>query len=320
MAVSPPSTVVATSIAFRAYAQDLFAGVGQSALFRMLADVLPDGGDYTQQHNILEAMPVIREWVGSRQFPDALLSTVTGIPKTYEKSFKEDRKRADKSSGEVLLQRLTKWLGNPENDLDKIITEYLLSNPIGYDGVALFATNHPRGPADAPTQGNFTTSALSGPQHRAALVAGSSLRDENGEPFNVQYNVLMVGPALAPLARELTGSTRRFALNATGVEAAASVVAATTAPNFGDRQIFDGGDLTVVVNPRFVGAFAQRYLYLDTTKGVMPVAAYRGETQVDERIDPQGDNVFERDEYEWGVRHDLTLLPGAWQVAYLGAP
>ncbi|MBP7550381.1 MAG: Mu-like prophage major head subunit gpT family protein [Gemmatimonadaceae bacterium] len=318
MAMNPSTNVQSASIAFRAYATDLFAGTGQRALFRTFSEVFPAGTEYTQQLNVLEALPVIRKWVASREFPDAQFATVSATPEPYEKSFSENVEIANRSSGDALMARLTRWLGNPDRDFDKIVTEYMLSNPTGYDGVALFASNHPRGPAGATTQSNTSTTALSGPQHRAAMVVGSTLRDETGESFEIQYDALMVGPALAALAREITGSTRRFALNAAGAEATASVVAATTAPNFGDLTVYDGGEVMVVVNPRFVGTYANYYLYVDSTKGAKPIAVFQGETSVTERTSPDSEPVFTRNVYEWGVKHVLTLLPGAWQTAYLG--
>lgn len=318
--MSPSTAVAAASIAIRAYMTELFAKSGSRALYKFFADMMPAGTELTQSIMVLEALPVMRKWVGSRHFPDAMFRKLDASVDTYEKSFKEKRKVINSLAGEVLMAALQRWAGSPDRDLDKILTDFLFTNPTCYDGGSLFATNHPGGPSDSPTQGNYSTTALSGPQHRAVLTAGSSLRDENGEPLEVQYRILMVGPKLAPLARALTGSQRQISINNTGAEATSGVVATSTSPVF-DMQVFDGGEILVVVNPRFVGtAHENKYLYLDPSMGVYPVVAFPGEVQVDTITEPTSEIVFMHDEYAFGVRLDITLLAGAWHTAFLGNP
>lgn len=321
MAVSSPNAFQSTSIAFKAYADDVFGHEGRRAPQFGMFCALDSTDRFTVEHDVLEALPVVREWIGSRQEPDAQFATVRGIARTWEKTFSEDRKRALSGAADgQLLRRLMMWLGSPDMDLDKIATDFLVSNPTGYDGVSLFSSSHPRGPGGG-TQSNTSATALSGAQHRSVMVSGSSFGDVYGEPFGIQYDTLMVGPALAPLARELTGSTRYAAINASGAEATSAVVAAAEVPSANRLTIYTGGELNVVVNPRFIGtSLANKYLYLDTSKQARPIVAYRyqGGSRVVERTQDTDQSRWSQDRYEWAAEHDLVLVPGAWQVAFYG--
>lgn len=320
MAVSPQHSFQATAIAFRAIADEVFdpsrRPVGPYSLFTEVGDV----DAYVNEFDVLESMPVVREFLGAREFHDVVFAYVRATPKTFEKSFSEDRKRAI-SDPAGLLRRLTSWLGSAEQDFDKIVHDFLFTNPTGYDGVSLFSTSHPRGP-NGGTQSNRSTTALSGAQLRAVSAAMASLRDANGEPFGIQPDTIIVGPNLAALAREITGSTRFAAINASGVEATSSVVAAATVPNANGLRVYDGGEMAVVVDPRFVGSWADRYLLLDTTRGAKPIMAmrFRGGSRVVERVTDTDESRWAYDRYEWAVEHDVVLAPGAWQVAHLGGP
>jgi phage major head subunit gpT-like protein len=323
MGVSQSNAFQSTSIAFKAYADDVFSHDGRRAPQFSMFTALDSTDRYAVEHDVMEALPVVREWVGTRQEPDVIFATVRGVARTWEKTFSEDRKRALSGAADgQLLRRLMSWLGSPDMDLDKIATDYLVSNPTGYDGVAVFSASHPRGPGGG-TQSNTSATALSGAQHRSVITSGSGFGDVYGEPFGIQYDTLMVGPALAPLARELTGSTRFAAISASGVEATSGVVAAAEVPSANRLQVFTGGEMNVVVNPRFIGSsLANKYLYLDTSKSARPIVAYRfqGGSRVVERMQDTDQSRWAADRYEWAAEHDLVLVPGAWQVAFFGGP
>lgn len=311
-----------TQIAFQAVAEEFFNRSRQQGYFdpfckRGTTDSVINTKD------VIESMPTLRKWVGEKEYRDSRYSSVTTRVEPYEKSFEEKRLVIEQGLRDgTLTQRIQQNFGAlMDADLDLIATEYLLSNPTCYDGTALFNASHPRGPSGA-TQSNYSTTALSGTQHNAVLVAMASLRDINGVSWRIQPKILMVGPALASTAREVTGSLMRYAaINAAGAEATASVVAASSVDNFRGLDVFTGGTIDVVVNPNFVGTHAAKYLYLSAAGDARPMSLdiYKRPRAVSlTRMEDAP--RFNNDVFRYSLEVDLCLSPGAWQSAYLGAP
>lgn len=280
------------------------------------------GGEMMIEHQVLEALAPIRKWVGERQFRDVVFAIVRGYKETYEKSHEIDRKRARTLTGEQLQTRLVRWLGSPEIDLDKIVHDVTFlggTGPTCYDGVALFSASHPRG-KDNAVQSNTSATAWSVAQHEAVMLAGAALTDAYGENIGIGYDTIVVGAKLARQLRDFLKPDRVQALSAAGVEATASVVAATTGPSAKGLTVYEGGAMRLIIDPRFsIGSTLEsKYLYLDTSKGVKPMHLYRGESFLTSRTAPETDNAFYRDVLQWGVTHDIIMVPGAWQVAFFG--
>lgn len=320
MGILNPTDLKATSLAFEELSIDFFSRATLSPLMGIFTDVGTTDTLTTRIH-LLETLPLMREWLDDVAYEDLRYSWVTGEVKKYKKAFEIERLHASALTGAGLFDLVAKaFSGAAETDYERFCTAYLLSSPTGYDGVGLFSASHPRGPAGA-TQSNTSTTALDAGQHQAVMIAGASLRDMNGEPWGVQYDTLMVGPSLAPTARQITGSDvgRVVAVSAAGAESGTRV-AASTIKNVAGLQIYEGGEMRVVVNPRFVGAHAAKYLYLDTTKGVSPIAMRVYDERSYALTDVDSPERVKRDVYQYGVESDFALLPAAWQVAYLGAP
>lgn len=145
---------------------------------------------------------------------------------------------------------------------DKFATEVITGNATGIDGVALLHNSHPYGSGGA-TWDNLTTDALGFASFNAGIVAMESLLGENGEPLNISPTHLMVGPGLSRTALEVVGAVRPFAMNASGVEAATSVLATTGIGNV------LAGRVEVIVNRRL--SSTEWYL-MDLGKEAKPVA------------------------------------------------
>lgn len=308
----------------RMIAEDVFdMSMRRPAVFDVFASTDTLGDELMIEHQVIEALQPIRKWVGERQFKDVIFAVVRGYKETYEKSFEIDRKRAKSMTGQQIVARVSSWLGKPEVDFDKIVHDLAFiggTGPTGYDGVSLWNASHPRGAAGA-VQSNISTTAWSIAQHEAVVLAGAALTDVYGENLGIQYDTIVVGPALARQLRDfLNAQARVQALSAAGVEATASVVAATTGPSAKGLTIYDGNGYTLVIDPRFAvgSSLANKYLYLDSSKGVKPVAFYRGETDLTALTDPTDANMFNRDFMQWGIRHDIAVMAGAWQVAFYG--
>lgn len=267
--------------------------------------------------DVLEAMPVVRKWVGAKVFQSILASKLSVSVETYEKSFAISRLdlMADKMG--MVTKRLGDFLrGDGSGEIDKICSDALISNsgngPTCYDGQALFSTTHPR--SNGTTWSNKTTSALSFAQFDAIMVAGMSLRDDNGEPMRISYDTLVVGPKNQKIAMEITQSTERvIGVDNAGIETGTRI-AATSIPN-----VYGGGQTTLIVDPRLVGTADDYYYLLDTTRGAKPIVYFSFRDPEAITMDQMNDtNRFLNDQFLYSVELDGVAAAGSPHVAYAG--
>lgn len=315
MAITNQSILDNAGTAFRSAFDEVFEN-GAPGFYETFTEIIATDSKINEI-DVLESMPQVRQWVGSKVFKDIFASSLTATVKTYEKSV--DFKRIDILTDRTgkIARRLRAFLsagGSGGSIYDFLATAALVANGTGYDGVSLFSASHPRGPSGA-TQSNTSTTALSFAQHDAVMQAGPSLRDLEGEPIGISYNVLMVGPKNQKIAKEITQSTERILpVSAAGVEATSSVVAAAAIPN-----VFGGGDLTLVVNPRLVGSYDDHYYYFDTMTGPRPVLGYElTPPHAEEQFSMDDSMRFHQDRLAASVECDVVFAPGDWHVAFGG--
>lgn len=313
MAITDKSVLEAASTVYRSLAAEIFNNT-PGGIFREFTEELSVDSK-VNTFNILGAFPAIREWAGEKYFKDARAYSVSATVKAFEKSFLLPRLDGSLDRTGLIANSLRKFLADAnQSSYDKLSHEELIANRTCYDGVALFHASHPHGPAGA-TQSNTSSTALSFAQHDAVMQAGMALRDSESEPLGIAYDTLIVGPRLMKLAMEITGSAERvIGINAAGVEATSSVVAAAAIPN-----VFGGGQMRLIVDPRLVGTYDDYYYYLDTQKSAKPLimGVARGlEAVTQESMDSEG--RFLHDQLRFSVEADLCFAPGAWQVAFAG--
>lgn len=319
MAVTDRSIIDNASTTFKELSGNVFGSKTPPGVYKDFATVMPTDSKIVE-HDVLEAMPVAREWVGPKQYGDAQAASTTLTIKSYEASFKIKRLDLLTDRTGIVGRRMATWLGDTAYIYDDIAHTVLFANPTGYDGVALFATTHPRGPS-GNNQSNTTTSALSFSTFDTAMQTGASLRDANGRPLMISYNKLIVGPKLAATAREITGSNERIVAVANDGLEAGTRVAAAALPNQKGIQIYTGGSLDVVVDPRMpLGGTQDDYWYLiDTTRGASPIVGYEfrsPEAVSQDRMEDPG--RFDSDEFKFSIECDVSFGAGVWQVAYAG--
>lgn len=316
MAVTNQSIIDNASVTFREIAQSVF-GERPPGEYQRWTEVLPTDSE-TVEHDALEAMPVIREWTAAKQFRDVHAASQQLTVKGYEASFRIKRKKLVTDRTGMVARKMRSWMNDTAYIYDKIVSDALIANATCYDGVALFSGSHPRGPAGA-TQSNTSSTALSHAQFEAVMVAGASLRDAESEPLGISYNVLRVGPKLAALAREITGSNERVIAVANDGLEAGTRVAAATGPNSRGVQVFSGGAVEVIVDPRLVGTYDDYYYFFDTTRGAAAMVLYELRAPEAITLDGMTDEArFHRDEYLYSIECDVVAGPGAWQTAYAG--
>lgn len=319
MSILNQDTLDVASTTFRAVADELFER-GVPGLYPAFTDVIPTGSK-VNEIDILETMPVIRQWLGSKEYQSIRASKASATVVPWEKSFEIPRLdlAADKTG--LIGRRIRAFMTQDGGQIyDKICTDFLVLNTgVGYDGVVLFSSAHPRGPSG--NQSNTTTSAFSFAQHDAIMQAGASLVDQNSEPFGIAYDTLMVGPKLMKLAMEVTQSSDRIeAVDNAGNDSGTRVAAAGVTNVYGaGSMLFGGGVMDLIINPRLVGTYDDYYYYLDTRRGPKPVLLY--EFRKPEAIDQmtmESEVRFTLDKFRMSVECDVIPAAGAWQTAYAG--
>ena len=313
MGITNQSALANVSVVFYTKFDELFVNRPGGAFQSYTEEVSID--TKTVEHDVFEAMPVMRTWIGPKVFSDIRFTNQTFTVKQYERSFAIKRLDVVTDRTGMTERRISNFLTNPNSQIqDKICFDYLVTNPTGYDGSAIYSATHPRGPAGA-TQSNTTTSALGYTTFEDAMVSQSELRDENGESFQITPNVLRVGPKLLQIAMEVTGSDKPLSMDSSGASGTtSSVVAATKTVN-----AWGGGKVDVVLDKRMVGTYDDYWFLDDTTQGAKPVILYtlRAPEPV-EQTAMDSESRFNLDELRFSIEMDGMPAAGAWQPTFAG--
>lgn len=292
-------------------------GEADPGVYDRFTEIIPTDSE-TNVFDFVTAFPQVEEWVGEKVFRAMRAYAFTITLKSYAKSLELDFKKVRYDRINFTGKAIKRFLTGT-SIYDKVMTDVLLSNPVGYDGVALFSTAHPHGPGGTNQSNLLASTTWSRAVHRQVVVAGPALRDEEGEPLRVAYDTVMVGPSNVHLAQEITGSKQRVVgINNTGEEASTGVVAAGSVDNYLGNVLFRGGEMDVVLNPRFVGSAAGRVLYVDSSKGAMPTLLLEGrkpESHEQTQMDSEG--RFLKNKLRWSVEADIAGGAGLWQTAFM---
>lgn len=264
-------------------------------------------------------VPTLRKWLGSRLRPAlrAYEHSVTLEP--YEATLSIDRMLVDYDRAGALALAVKQFVqaNAPARSYDRIASALFDSGASGvgptcFDGQALFSASHPHGPVGATTQSNLGAgTALSAASVRAVRAAGGLLMHENGEPAEINYNVMRVGPTLEMRALELMGANRILPAAATGLEAVSSVVVASTIDNTMANRF------QVVIDQRrnLTGPYYADFI--DTTKEAKPMFMYLGrditQTTLTGMDSPRRIND---NKYEWLLDADVGITAGHWLTCY----
>lgn len=315
MPIQNQSTIDVASTTFNAVFDEVFAAQPPGP-WSLYTEVVQTQSKINEL-DVLETMPVVREWIGPKVFQSIRASSLSATVKKYEKSFAIDRLDLQADRTGMIGRRIRMFVGDSGQIYDKICLETLVSasgaGPTCYDGKAVFATDHPR--SAGTTWSNKSSTAFSFIQHDAIMQAGAALRDDNNEPLRISYDTLIVGPKLFKLASEVTQSTERIIpIAATGAEAAASVVAGSTIPN-----VYGGGQMTLVVDPRLTGTYDDYYYYLDTKRGPKPLMMFEFRSpEAVEQMGMDSEGRFNHDLFKMSVEADFVVTAGSPHVAYAG--
>lgn len=273
---------------------------------------------------LIESLSVIRKWEGAKVVNGLRAFAQSLDMVEWEHTWGVERRHIDYDKLDIAGKKLRGAMQESAMESkDKIIFDELVSasgaGPTGIDGVALFSASHPL--ADASTQSNLTTSALSFDQYDALQLAAGGLKKYNGEPANVAYDTLVVGPKNRRIALEIAGgetagqwvkSNGAFDYRGT-TSGGTDVVGAIPGVN-----VFQG-EVDVIVWNRLTGTYDDYYYMIDSSKPVKPMLLGVHRDFVDVSIDSI-DSIprFIDGRYLFGVEADLTPGPGSYVPAVAG--
>ncbi|MGB0972796.1 MAG: hypothetical protein ACPGVG_17830, partial [Mycobacterium sp.] len=113
-----------------------------------------------------------------------------------------------------------------EDTMLQVVAANTLAGP---DGVALISSSHPNGPSG--NQSNNAGAGLSHSTFRTGIAAMHNFQRENGSYIRASPTHLLVAPAQEDEALEIVGADKPIYFNASGAEAAASVIGGVTIDN-----------------------------------------------------------------------------------------
>lgn len=319
--MASPSNVInrdaldASVTTFRAVMEEMFTSAGNDALVQAFcAEVAAENGQ-SYQAVFQDFLGTWLEFSGAREVSPTRAYTLSISLSTYAQSMQIARKDLQYDKIGTVAARIRQFLSAQKSYKDALLHDMLALNsyvgPLAYDGVFLYSTSHPNGPAG--NQSNTGTAALSPISFNSAYSGMTGLLRENGEPFRVVPETLTVGPGNREMGLSITkGEFRSKPIANTGVEAGAAVVATAAVSNV------NAGLVELLVDERLVGARALHW-YLNGTapggaKGVIYLNGMPPTEQLD--VDPNSASVQSTDRFTYGLIADGKFAAGAWQATY----
>ena len=261
----------------------------------------------------LDRLPMMREWRGNRVINNPVAHARTITAKVYEHTYGMSKwDIIDENLG--LFSMATQMQGEAvAKQPDQLNWEFLQiaasTAALGYDGKAVYATDHPllggiagAIPVGAPaTQSNLAVStALTYDNYVAQRAAMRSLVGADGAPLMVTPNVLMVPPQLE--------GTAKLILEA---DFLANIQAVSTAPQ---SNVYKG-TASIIVNP-WASLWPNNWWLLDTSSVVKPFVDYTltapSFTPLQSPSDP---NVFMAAQFLFGVESRKTAAESVWWLS-----
>lgn len=287
----------------------------KEGVYRAYSQIFPGNGAGRVELDFIANSPVMRKWTGSRRSKTLRHYSQAVQVESYEATLKLKRKLVQYDQSGAVGQAIDTFLQQNVPAIEaSVVASYDSASgagPTGFDGVALFHASHPHGPAGATTQGNIGAGTnLSHASMRAAVAAGRLLKFENGEPAHVSYDTMRVGPQLETRAKELLSADRVQPVKNDGtLDGTSSIVAGATRSN-----VFQGA-MTLIVDERVSTYYTD---FIDTKRGpVRPMFVLMGmEPGPTLRTTTDDPEVFNTDNFIWGLLGDWGVAAGHWLTAY----
>ena len=263
--------------------------------FEKVASQIPSTGR-ENRYAWLDKLPLMREWVGERQYLNAMARGYALLNKDFELTLELDRNDIlDDQIGVFSLavpsmgEAVKKWP-------DDLVGAALIAGAATtcFDGQAFFSASHPKNldDAGAGTFSNYSSAgkALTAANYAEIRAAMRSYVARDGKPLGVNPNLLVVPPQLESAALQI--------LHADFIAPAAAV--GQGAANTVQTNVLKG-TAEVLVVPQLAGADTAWYL-LDTRRPIKPfVFQLRQAPSLVSYTSPTDPEMFRRKKFIYGA-------------------
>lgn len=302
LSVANRTAIENASIVWQTAFGDFFSGGAVDAIAGLVSTEIPVSGE-SISIPIVTAGHGLREWLGDKVYKDFRAYAQTITVRSWESSTELSRKKLVTDTSGATDIALRGWLGSQKRMYEYLVIDQMLTNPTGYDGVALIHDTHPN---TNSTGDNKTTDALSHASFRAMLEQMRGFTDEWGNDLAITPNTLVVGYQLYDTALEVTNAERPLFFDANAAEATASVVGAVKIDNIYTGQV------NVVVSNRIRGT---QWFLMDLTKGLKPIIVTRLRAfESHSQTDMTDEQRFARDKYRFSIEGDYGIGAGPWPL------
>lgn len=265
----------------------------QSPLWSKVATKVPSSTS-EENYKWLGKIPRMREWIGEREIQNLSASDYTIKNKKFELTIAvpKDEIEDDRIGiyNPIISDIAQSTATHPDNLVFKLLKNGFVT--ACYDGKPFFSTEHTNGEHVVSNKGTAVLSSESYGKARASMM---SLTDEHGDSLNLIPDLLVVPPALEGVAKKILGADY--------IEGSSNIWK-------------DTAELLVV--PELAGKDSDSAWYLlCTKKSLKPLIFQEREApKFTSRTNENDENVFNNDEYQYGVRARSNAGYGFWQMAY----
>ncbi len=245
----------------------------------------------------LGGMPGLNEWVGRRQANEMKSYDFVIKNRHYEGTLRVNRDAIDDNQL-GMYDTMAEGLGNaaalhPDDLLITLIEAGFTTN--GADGTTFFSTSHA---SSGTNQSNKGTTALSASSFATAVAQMRNLTDDQGKKLGVNPNLLVVPPSLEQTALEICNAP--IIINSGGTAAGTNVWQGRCKP-YVLSKLTDSND----------------WYLLDRTKPFPAlIMQVRKDPVLIAKTADEDENVFENNEYVWGVDWRGAAGYGFWQLMF----
>ncbi len=278
---------------------------GAATQYDKVAMTVPSTGKYND-YKWLGFFPRMREWLGTKVVTALQNYSYTIVNKPFEATIEISRDDLEDDQVGVYAPVAQMAGQSARQHPDELVFELLARGfelPC-YDRQNFFDTDHPVMGLDGVERSvsnmfdkQLTCDTLAGAKASfgAALSAMKDMRGDNGMVLGISPNILVVPPALEPVANTLMTADRL---------------------EDGKVNIYKNA-VTVVVVPWLSNFSRTAWFLIDATKAVRPLIYQpRKAATFVSRTDISSDRVFNEAMYEFGVESRENAGYGLWQLAY----
>lgn len=252
-----------------------------------------------ENYGWLGSMPSMREWVGDRQIRNIAVHTYAIKNRLFETTISVSRDNIEDDRIGVYKPMFQDLAEGARKLPDKLVFGLLprAFTDLCYDKMPFISDAHPylySIPKKGKTQSNKGTDKLSFDSYPIARASMMSLTNDEGDPFYIVPDLLVVSPQNEMVARRIVY---------------AELI------NNGETNIYKG-TAEVLVAPELVNS-PDMWFLLCTSKAIKPfIFQNRRKPALVAKAAANDDNVFFDNEYLYGVDTRCNAGYGLWQLAY----